>query len=57
MKMQGTYSYRNEAWFDICGTQDQSLALGDVWAALVDDEFIAVGKNKFDALATTKEPQ
>ena len=57
MNMQGTYSYRNEAWFDICGTQDQSLVLDDAWATLVDDEFIAFGKAKFDALATTNEPQ
>jgi hypothetical protein len=57
MKAQGAYSYRNEAWFGICGTEDASLGLDDAWAAIVDDEFIAFGRTMFEKLQTTKEPQ
>ncbi|KAJ4983602.1 hsp90-like protein [Stagonosporopsis vannaccii] len=57
MSQNGIYSYRNEAWFSICGTDDRRLALDDVWDSLVDDEHISFGKSKFEALEVTKEAQ
>ncbi|KAH6639710.1 aerobic respiration control sensor protein-like protein arcB [Boeremia exigua] len=55
-KMEGIYSYRNEAWFSICGTKDRTLTLAEAWDVIVDDEYAVFGKTKFEALRMTKKP-
>ncbi|KAF2129176.1 hypothetical protein P153DRAFT_376440 [Dothidotthia symphoricarpi CBS 119687] len=55
--LNSVYSYRNKAWYSILGTNDRSLELDVAWDILVDDEYIPIGKAKFQALIDTKQHQ
>lgn len=57
--MDGVYSYRNQAWYNILcsGADELDIELQQAWSELVDDEYIEAGQAKFEALAATKEPQ
>ena len=55
--MDGVYSYRNEAWFEMLGPVDPSIDLADAWGKIIDDEFIEMGKSKFEELIKTKQHQ
>jgi hypothetical protein len=55
--MDGVYSYRNKAWYDILSPANPNIDLDDAWGALVDDEHAPVGQAKFQALMETKEHQ
>jgi PAS domain-containing protein len=55
--MDGVYKYRNEAWYNILKPADPNIVLQDAWAALIDDEYVAFGQRKFEALAETKQHQ
>ncbi|KAF1926105.1 uncharacterized protein M421DRAFT_224907 [Didymella exigua CBS 183.55] len=59
LNMDGVYSYRNEAWYNIlCSNEDTSyIELEQVWNDLIDNEYIASGQAMFEALAATKEAQ
>ncbi|KAH7076289.1 hypothetical protein FB567DRAFT_478898 [Paraphoma chrysanthemicola] len=57
LDMEGVYSYRNEAWFTILGPDDREIRLGAAWDALIDDEYIGLGQQKFETLISTKEHQ
>jgi PAS domain-containing protein len=53
----GIYSYRNKAWFDILAPEDLNLELSEAWDALIDDEYIPLGQDKFKILMETKQHQ
>jgi PAS domain-containing protein len=55
--MDGVYSYRNEAWFDILSPEDRDIVLDDAWENLIDEEYAALGKAKFQACMETKQHQ
>ncbi|KAF9693531.1 hypothetical protein EKO04_008284 [Ascochyta lentis] len=55
--MEGVYSYRNDAWYNICCPDDRNISLEEAWNAIVDKESVPMGQAKFEALAVTKEPQ
>ncbi|RMZ73233.1 sensory transduction histidine kinase [Pyrenophora seminiperda CCB06] len=55
--MDGVYSYRNEAWFDILGEVDQDVDLDEAWTLLIDEEYHELGRNKFKELVETKQHQ
>jgi hypothetical protein len=55
--MDGVYSYRNEAWFEMLGPVDPSTDLADAWEKIIDDEFIEMGQSKFEELIKTKQHQ
>ncbi|KAF9700944.1 hypothetical protein EKO04_000007 [Ascochyta lentis] len=57
LSLDGIYSYRNEAWYSILGAGDRSIQLEPAWEALIDEEHIAFGQEKFQALIDTKEHQ
>jgi PAS domain-containing protein len=57
LDMNGVYSYRNDAWFSILNPPEQTIKLDAAWDALIDDEFISIGKDRFDALVQTKQHQ
>lgn len=57
LDMEGVYSYRNNAWFDILDPDDRDIRLGAAWNALIDDDFIQLGQDKFAALVATKQHQ
>jgi PAS domain-containing protein len=55
--MDGVYSYRNDAWYDMLSPANRNIELGDAWGALIDDEYIRLGQAKFEALTETKQHQ
>jgi PAS domain-containing protein len=58
--MDGVYSYRNEAWYDMLSPPegvDRNIDLDDAWIALIDDEYAPIGQAKFKALEETKQHQ
>ena len=57
LNMEGVYTYRNQAWFDILKPDNREIELDEAWGALIDESHIAMGQAKFEALAITKEPQ
>jgi PAS domain-containing protein len=57
LDMDGVYSYRNQAWFDILAPKSRDLELSQAWDALIDDEYIPLGQAKFEALMETKQHQ
>jgi hypothetical protein len=57
LDMEGVYSYRNEAWYDILSPDNRVIVLEEAWETLVDEDYVAIGQAKFEALAITKEPQ
>lgn len=57
LDMDGVYSYRNQAWFDILAPKDREINLDEAWGALIDDEYVMLGQAKFEALMETKQHQ
>ncbi|KAJ4321254.1 hypothetical protein N0V94_002993 [Neodidymelliopsis sp. IMI 364377] len=57
INMEGVYTYRNDAWYTILNPDDRDLDLEDAWGALVDDEYIAAGQDRFGTLMETKQHQ
>lgn len=57
LDMDGVYSYRNQAWFDILAPKDRDINLDEAWGALIDDDYIDLGQAKFEALMETKQHQ
>ncbi|KAI4929088.1 hypothetical protein J4E85_005712 [Alternaria conjuncta] len=55
--MDGVYSYRNEAWFEMLGPVDPATDLADAWSKLIDDDFVEMGQAKFEELVETKQHQ
>ncbi|KAH6866299.1 hypothetical protein BKA58DRAFT_387752 [Alternaria rosae] len=55
--MDGVYSYRNEAWFEMLGPVDPAVDLADAWSMLIDDDFVEIGQAKFKELVETKQHQ
>ncbi|KAE8842153.1 hypothetical protein PTNB73_00208 [Pyrenophora teres f. teres] len=55
--MDGIYSYRNEAWYNILGTVAQDVGLEEAWALLIDEEYHELGRRKFQELKETKQHQ
>lgn len=57
MTLNYEYTYRNEAWYSILGTNDRDIELDPVWITLIDDEYILPGKARFTALIETMQHQ
>ncbi|KAI2487400.1 BaeS Signal transduction histidine kinase [Pyrenophora tritici-repentis] len=55
--MDGIYSYRNEAWYNILGTVAQDVGLEEAWTLLIDEEYHELGRRKFKELKETKQHQ
>ncbi|RAR06930.1 aerobic respiration control sensor protein arcb [Stemphylium lycopersici] len=55
--MDGVYSYRNEAWYEMLSPSNRDIDLAGAWAEIIDEDFIDVGQAKFKALVETKEHQ
>ena len=55
--MDGVYSYRNEAWFDILGTVEDHVGLDEAWDLLIDEDYREIGQTKFKELIETKQHQ
>ncbi|ENI02496.1 hypothetical protein COCC4DRAFT_63420 [Bipolaris maydis ATCC 48331] len=55
--MDGVYSYRNEAWFEMLNPKNHDIGLEEAWAEIVDDDFADLGRAKFRKLIETKEHQ
>ena len=55
--MDGVYSYRNEAWYEMLSPSNRDIDLADAWAEIIDEDFVDVGQAKFKALVETKEHQ
>ena len=55
--MDGVYSYRNEAWFEMLSPKNRDISLEEAWDEIVDDDFIDIGHAKFKQLIETKEHQ
>lgn len=55
--MNGVYSYRNEAWYEILSPKTRDIDLAGAWGEVVDDEFVELGQAKFKQLMDTKEHQ
>ncbi|KAH4000151.1 hypothetical protein HBI81_052540 [Parastagonospora nodorum] len=57
LDMDGVYSYRNQAWFDILAPKTRDIELSDAWDALIDEQHVPLGQAKFEALMETKQHQ
>ncbi|KAK7184821.1 hsp90-like protein [Paraphaeosphaeria sporulosa] len=57
--LDGVYSYRNDTWWRMLDPEYQyrDVDLTDAWDALIDEEFIQPGKEKFQTLIETKQHQ
>jgi PAS domain-containing protein len=55
--MDGVYSYRNEAWYEMLCPGNRDIDLATAWGEVVDDEYIDSGQAKFQQLIETKEHQ
>lgn len=55
--LDGVYSYRNPAWFNICDPDHDEFDLDKAWEEIVDDEYSPVGQAKFAELVATKQLQ
>jgi PAS domain-containing protein len=55
--LDGVFSYRNPAWFDIFQPKNRDLDLGGAWVDLIDDEYAKSGQEKFKALIEEKSHQ
>ncbi|USP75763.1 hypothetical protein yc1106_03037 [Curvularia clavata] len=53
--MDGVYSYRNEAWYEMLSPRNRDVDLAGAWGEIIDDDFIELGQAKFRALMDTKE--
>jgi PAS domain-containing protein len=57
LDMEGVYSYRNDAWFNILNPPERTINLDAAWDTLIDDEYVPQGQARFDALVETKQHQ
>jgi PAS domain-containing protein len=57
LDMDGIYSYRNQAWFDILAPKDRGIELGEAWNELIDEEYVGLGQAKFETLIKTRQHQ
>jgi PAS domain-containing protein len=57
LDMDGVYSYRNQAWYDILAPKEKDIQLNEAWDALIDEEYVPLGQAKFEALMVTKQHQ
>jgi PAS domain-containing protein len=55
--LDGAFSYRNPAWFDIFQPKNRDLDLGGAWVDLIDDEYAQSGQEKFKLLIEEKSHQ
>ena len=55
--LDGVYSYRNKAWFDILGTVEEDISLNEAWDLLIAEDCREMGQNKFKELLETKQHQ
>ncbi|KAL1595914.1 hypothetical protein SLS60_009604 [Paraconiothyrium brasiliense] len=57
--LDGIYSYRNDAWWRTLDPDYnyRDVGLTEAWGALIDEEYIQAGKEKFEALIATKQHQ
>lgn len=55
--MDGVYSYRNDAWYEMLSPRNRDVDLAGAWAEVIDDEFIEIGQSKFRKLMETREHQ
>ncbi|KAL6160096.1 hypothetical protein ACJQWK_09571 [Exserohilum turcicum] len=55
--IDGIYSYRNEAWYEMLAPKDRDIELHDAWTEIVDDEYIEMGQAKYRQLIEFKEHQ
>ncbi|KAF2440887.1 hypothetical protein P171DRAFT_465568 [Karstenula rhodostoma CBS 690.94] len=57
--LDGVYSYRNDTWWRILDPdyEYRDVELEDAWGALIDEEYIDPGQEKFRTLIETKEHQ
>jgi PAS domain-containing protein len=55
--LDGVFSYRNPAWYDIFQPKERNLDLGGAWAELIDDEYAQIGQEKFKAIIEEKSHQ
>lgn len=57
--LDGVYSYRNDTWWKILDPEYhyRDVELKDAWGALIDEEYIEAGQEKFRTLIETKEHQ
>ena len=55
--LDGVYSYRNQAWFDILGTVEEDIGLDEAWNLLIAEDHRELGQNKFKELLETKQHQ
>lgn len=55
----GIYSYRNDAWWRILDPNydNRDIQLDDAWDALIDDEYICLGQEKFKKVIETRQHQ
>jgi PAS domain-containing protein len=57
LDMEGVYSYRNDAWFNILNPPERTIELDAAWDTLIDAEYVSRGQARFDALVETKQHQ
>ncbi|EUC38034.1 hypothetical protein COCCADRAFT_83786 [Bipolaris zeicola 26-R-13] len=55
--MDGVYSYRNDAWFEMLSPKSRDVSLEEAWDEIVDEDFLPLGHAKFKKLMETKEHQ
>ncbi|CBY01147.1 similar to aerobic respiration control sensor protein arcB [Plenodomus lingam JN3] len=57
LDMEGIYTYRNKAWYDICSPGDRDVDLEEAWSLIVDSEYHEMGQAKFAAVVEEKKHQ
>lgn len=57
LDMEGTYLYRNKAWYNICAPEDPNVDLDAAWIDVVDPEYAPLGQAKFAQLVEKKQHQ
>jgi PAS domain-containing protein len=57
INMDGVYQYRNDAWYTILAPRNHELVLEQAWEDLIDDEYIPIGRARFDELREMKSHQ
>ncbi|KAH9872635.1 hypothetical protein J1614_005028 [Plenodomus biglobosus] len=57
LDMKGVYTYRNDAWYNICAPGDRDVDLEEAWGLIVDPEYHELGQARFTAVVEEKKHQ
>jgi PAS domain-containing protein len=53
--LDGTYTYRNEAWYKICKPDTYEGNVEDAWNEVVDDDYARAGRIEFEKVVKDKK--